>query len=268
MGLPAYINNEPLISGDIFWEPDYFEKPLSCSRFFRRNTLAASMSVAIAIFLFVYYWSVFPVAVKGLLGAVVLNLAITWNRSLLAHRKMRALMTLAHSEDIHREALKLATTEANAGPWSTFISAFFLFLSIFLIMGHYEKRPWQNHLKGWLTVVAAAPIPPATPSRAQADQAALPVRIDGQVMAAKLKHHVQPVYPKEAKLKGVEGTIQLHTIVAKDGSVGKVEVISGPKGLEPAAIEAVRQWRYEPTVWKGRPVEVDTTIYVVFKLHK
>lgn len=268
MKFPAYLGTARVISGEVFWEPDYFDKPLSGSRFFRRNTLAASLAIAIATFLVIYYRSTFPIAIKGLLGAVVLNLVITWTRSLLAHRRMRALLALAHSEDIQRETFKLAITEAHAGPWSTFSSAFFLFLSIFLIMSHYEKHQWQNRLKGWLTVEASAPIPPEARPNPQEGQAPSPIHMDQQAMAAKLKRHVQPVYPKEAKIKGVEGTIRLHTIVAKDGSVGKAEVISGPKELEQAALDAVRQWQYEPTIWKGQAVEVDTTIFLVFKLHK
>ncbi len=87
-------------------------------------------------------------------------------------------------------------------------------------------------------------------------------------MAAKLRHRVQPVYPSEAKTKSIEGTVKLHATIARDGSVVQIEVISGPKELVPATLDAVRQWQYEPTIWKGSPVEVDTTIDVVFVLNR
>jgi protein TonB len=58
----------------------------------------------------------------------------------------------------------------------------------------------------------------------------------------------------------------LHAIISKDGSVESLEYISGPQLLMKNAMDAVRQWRYKPTMLNGEPVEVDTTISVVFTL--
>jgi TonB family protein len=89
-----------------------------------------------------------------------------------------------------------------------------------------------------------------------------------QVTAAHLIHKVSPEYPKKARKKHVEGTVRLHAIIAKDGTVTMLEVISGDPLLVDAALKAVRQWRYSPTLLDGRPVEVDTTIDVNFALNK
>ena len=58
----------------------------------------------------------------------------------------------------------------------------------------------------------------------------------------------------------------LHAIIAKDGTVQELTYVSGPALLMRAAMDAVRQWRYQPTLLSGEPVEVDTTISVIFSL--
>jgi TonB family protein len=75
-----------------------------------------------------------------------------------------------------------------------------------------------------------------------------------------------PVYPAEAKAAHISGTVVLHAIVAKDGAIRSLEVISGPLELTKSATDAVQQWRYKPTLLNHEPVEVDTTISVVFTL--
>ena len=101
---------------------------------------------------------------------------------------------------------------------------------------------------------AASPAPPTR------------IRVGGNVQRAKIVHFVQPEYPADAKKNGIQGTVLLHAIVGKDGTMAQLEVISGPPELKRAAMDAVRQWRYQPTTLKGNPVEVDTTIAVVFTL--
>lgn len=89
-----------------------------------------------------------------------------------------------------------------------------------------------------------------------------------EVTAAVLIKKVAPEYPKKAKKAHVEGAVRLHAVIAKDGTVQNIEVISGDPLLVDAALKAVRQWRYQPTQIKGKPVEIDTTIDVMFALHK
>lgn len=77
----------------------------------------------------------------------------------------------------------------------------------------------------------------------------------------KIVKMVKPVYPPEAKAKGIEGLVKIKVVVDKEGAVKEAEAMSGPEALKTAALEAVRQWKYEPL-----GVEVRATIDVNFKL--
>jgi protein TonB len=76
----------------------------------------------------------------------------------------------------------------------------------------------------------------------------------------------RPVYPPEAKAAGISGVVKLSAIIAADGTVANLQVISGHPLLVPAALEAVKQWVYQPTLLNGSPVEVKTEISVNFTL--
>jgi periplasmic protein TonB len=105
------------------------------------------------------------------------------------------------------------------------------------------------------------PAPPPPPKPAQNR-----VKLGGQVAEARLTSRVQPIYPVLARQAGITGVVVLHAIIAKDGSVSQLEIVSGHPLLVQAALDAVRQWRYQPEVLNGDPVEVDTTITVNFQL--
>jgi len=92
------------------------------------------------------------------------------------------------------------------------------------------------------------------------------IRVGGNVAAANLVHQVVPVYPEIAKAAHISGTVVMHCIIAKDGSVEELQYVSGPPLLLKSAMDAVRQWKYKPTLLNGAPVEVDTTVAVVFTL--
>ena len=94
------------------------------------------------------------------------------------------------------------------------------------------------------------------------------IRVGGNVQKAKIVHMVMPKYPDEAKAQGIQGTEVLHTVIDFDGSILDLQWVSGPPELKDAAVDAVKQWRYEPTLLNGEPVQVDTTISVVFTLGK
>lgn len=93
-----------------------------------------------------------------------------------------------------------------------------------------------------------------------------PVRVAGGVMQGMLLTQVQPVYPAEAKVKGVSGTVVLRAVVGRDGTVENLSVITGPEELRGAAVDAVSQWMYKPFRLNGEPVEVETTVVVNFGL--
>jgi TonB family protein len=101
-------------------------------------------------------------------------------------------------------------------------------------------------------------LPAGTPRR---------IRVGGNVQAAKLITQVRPVYPPSAQNTGVEGTVVLEGIISTDGTFQSLRVLSSiDRDLTAAALDAVRQWRYGPTLLNGEAVEVLTTINVDFKL--
>ena len=91
-------------------------------------------------------------------------------------------------------------------------------------------------------------------------------RVGGAVQAAKLVNRVQPLYPPLARQTRISGTVKLHAIIGKDGTVQQLQVVTGHPLLVQSALDAVRQWRYQPTLLNGEPVEVDTEIDVIFSL--
>jgi protein TonB len=94
----------------------------------------------------------------------------------------------------------------------------------------------------------------------------LRIRIGGNVQQTKLISQPQPVYPPEAKQAHIQGVVKLSATIAKDGTIQHLEVVSGHPMLIPAAMDAVRQWVYKPTLLNGQPVEVVTQIDVNFTL--
>jgi protein TonB len=92
------------------------------------------------------------------------------------------------------------------------------------------------------------------------------IRVGGNVARLQLKHKVRPEYPQEARDGRIQGTVRLHVVLSTAGKVQQSEVVSGDPILRKAALEAVRQWEYQPTLLNGEAVEVDTTIDVVFSL--
>ena len=93
-----------------------------------------------------------------------------------------------------------------------------------------------------------------------------PVRVSTGVMSGNLIYKVSPMYPPIARQAGVEGTVVLQATISQSGTIENLRVISGPPMLQQAALAAVRTWLYRPYLLSGQPVEVETTVNVVFKL--
>lgn len=81
-----------------------------------------------------------------------------------------------------------------------------------------------------------------------------------------LLSRVVPVYPEEAKRQGIQGTVKLHAVVDRYGSVKSLQPVSGPSILGAAVVNAVRQWRYTETKLAGQPVETEVDVAVLFRL--
>jgi len=92
------------------------------------------------------------------------------------------------------------------------------------------------------------------------------VNISGGVAAGMLLQKTVPLYPPIAKAARVSGTVVLQATISKTGTIENLKVISGPAMLQGAATDAVRSWRYRPYLLNGEPVEVETTVNVVFTL--
>ncbi len=92
------------------------------------------------------------------------------------------------------------------------------------------------------------------------------VPVGGKVQEAKIIHKVIPPYPKIAIQTRVSGVVRLSAIIGADGRIRELRVVGGHPLLIQAALDAVRQWRYQPTLLNGEPVEVITTIEVHFNL--
>ena len=86
------------------------------------------------------------------------------------------------------------------------------------------------------------------------------------VQAARIVRRVLPIYPPLARTARISGVVRLQAIIAVDGSIAELNVISGHPLLIASAVDAVKQWLYKPTVLNGRPVPVDTQIDVNFTL--
>jgi TonB family protein len=94
------------------------------------------------------------------------------------------------------------------------------------------------------------------------------VRVGGNVRQPEIIKLVKPVYPPEAIKARIEGVVVLEATVTERGDVADIKVISGPPMLIPAAIKAVGEWKYEPTLFNGRPVSVILTARVSFSLQQ
>lgn len=93
------------------------------------------------------------------------------------------------------------------------------------------------------------------------------INIAGGVATGMLLRKVAPDYPETAREMRLEGVVTLQAIIAKDGHIRDLHVVSGPTGLQKSALDAVQQWEYRPYLLNGEPVEVETTVNVVFSLH-
>jgi bla regulator protein blaR1 len=115
---------------------------------------------------------------------------------------------------------------------------------------------------GMASVFAAAPPTPAMQNASQ------PIRVSSVAMQARLVHSSQLKYPEAARKKNIQGTVTLDVVVGADGKVKSVKVADGPKQLTKAAANAVKEWQYQPMMLNGKPIEVETTVALTFKLTK
>ena len=117
---------------------------------------------------------------------------------------------------------------------------------------------WWHWYRAWQEIESQ--IPPVTGFLSSE-----PARVPGEVMDQLVTHKIEPVYPAAAREQNMRGVVLLETVVGADGSVIDAQPLSGPEGLAPAAIEAVKWWRFQPYHVKGKAVAVETTLAVEFR---
>jgi periplasmic protein TonB len=115
-------------------------------------------------------------------------------------------------------------------------------------------------LGGVLSNASRVPAPPPKPV------AHGPLRVGGQIRAPRLIRNVQPVYPPLALQTHTQGQVVLDCVIDKEGDVTQMKLVSGHPLLVGAAMQAVRQWKYQPTLLNGTPVAVEMMVHVNFSL--
>jgi protein TonB len=90
----------------------------------------------------------------------------------------------------------------------------------------------------------------------------------GHIEPAMLMRRIEPVYPALARQTRRSGKVELHALIATDGTVQSLQVVSGDPLFVSSALEAVKQWRFKPTYLNGNPMEVDTYITVIYTLQQ
>jgi TonB family protein len=111
------------------------------------------------------------------------------------------------------------------------------------------------------------PTGPATPpGELKRNAEERPLKLSEPVVESQLISRIEPRYPTLALQMRQAGTVILHAVISRNGHINALEVVSGSPFFVQAALDAVRQWRYRPTLLNGEPVEVETTITVVFRL--
>ncbi len=113
-----------------------------------------------------------------------------------------------------------------------------------------------------------APPLPQPPPVHKVEKPSGPIQVGGRVQAAKLTRQIVPAYPALAKSARISGVVRLQGIIGKDGAITNLQLISGHPLLVQAALDAVRQWVYKPTLLNGEPVEVIAPIDVIFTLNQ
>ena len=135
-----------------------------------------------------------------------------------------------------------------------------------------NARDWDRaitlqvgELRETITVSERRTAPPAGAARPTLPQ---PIRVGGNIKVPRKEFHVSPAYPASMRDAGREGTVPIEAVIGRDGTVISLRVLSAQvhPDFAIAAVDAVRQWRFTPTLLNGVPVEVVMTVTIAFNL--
>lgn len=130
-----------------------------------------------------------------------------------------------------------------------------------IVPGAFSSGPGVPGLSS-VPLPAPPPMPPVHIAKPSG-----PLRVSAGVAAGQLIVPIQPRYPAIAQQARIQGTVVVSAVIGTDGHIASLRVLSGPPLLVPAATQAIQRARYRPWTLNGQPVEVETTINVVFSLN-
>ena len=110
---------------------------------------------------------------------------------------------------------------------------------------------------------ASAVPPPAAPAITSNE----PIPVGGQVKEPRLVSSIAPAYPLAAKQINIQGDVRIQATIDETGHVTQMKVVSGPTLLQRPAMDALRQWKYQPSKLNGKPVAVEMVVTVKFRRH-
>jgi TonB family protein len=128
------------------------------------------------------------------------------------------------------------------------------FYALFVCMLALAGLGWWQWQRSWNELEARATV------------AESGLRVSPETMQKRIVTKVEPGYPEAARNEGLQGLVVLDAVIAPDGGVKRLRPVSGPNLLAQSATEAVKSWKFEPYLSGGKPVEVETTIAVEFRL--
>jgi TonB family protein len=209
--------------------------------------------------------------VRGIVGGVPGGaLAAYPDGGLSSSQPLSHIMVLGMSDQSRDELLATlpvhqgdTLTGENKGKAEAAVKAFDEHLTIGWLPGPNGDRTLLISAPG-----APPPPPPPPPAGGIPQDRPERIKVGGNVQSMMIVNKVPPVYPQLAKSAGVEGVVRLAAVIAKDGTIQEIHVLSGPALLIQATMDAVKQWVYRPTLLNGEPVAVETTIDINFTLQQ
>jgi TonB family protein len=131
-----------------------------------------------------------------------------------------------------------------------------ILLAAMLLLGGFG---WWHWYQAWSELESQIP------GRQPLSQQQAPATVPAEAMQRLLTHKIEPIYPEAARQANIEGVVVLNVLVGPDGTVIDVHPISGPDELAPAAVDAVKWWRFQPYLVNGQAVQVKTTLALDFR---
>jgi TonB family protein len=136
-----------------------------------------------------------------------------------------------------------------------FLRVLLMVLATMLLLGGFG---WWHWYRAWSELESQIP-------RSSSSSQSPPAPVPADVMEMLATHKIEPIYPEAARQANIQGAVVLNLIIGTDGTVLDVHPISGPEELTPAAVEAVKWWRFQPYLVNGQAVQVKTTLAVDFR---